>query len=496
MIRLASRLAARLAEVDHRISARLSRPGRGEDGFVLLETLVAIGLIILVMAAFNTFFVGAVTSTNHERATQTAVQLADSSMEQIRSMSISDLLTGHDAKSVGDQFNAAPATVKPSLKLMTQAIDPALPPPSNNAGLTAKITTNPGGVSQTMNTIGYQVSDYLGSCTILGGATTCCPVGATDTGCRGTSPGNSYLRALISVTWQDQTCKDLNLPCTYMTSALLSPGSESCFYFSQTAPAALAVTDPSILNPGALTWTLGDSRSLQLMATGTVGTGGLRWAVTGGALPPGLALSPSGLISGSPTTLWASPPHFVDVTVTDSCLRHSLAARLLINVVAVPTIVTPADQTSTVNTVIVPLAMVYTCPNTPCVFTIVNPPVGLNINPTTGVISGRPTIPGTVTVTVTVTDKDGLSATTAPFTWSVLLPATVCVKSIALPNGSFESPVRSAGADTNWLHGNGVTPGLLWNTTEPDNNIEYWHNGGNVQDANGGLPIAAQDGDQ
>ena len=74
------------------------------------------------------------------------------------------------------------------------------------------------------------------------------------------------------------------------------------------------------------------------MPTGTIGvpytgtlnaTGGLApysWAVTGGALPPGLRLSPNGTLSGIPTI---SGQYSVTFTVTDSNLLSSAAALVL-----------------------------------------------------------------------------------------------------------------------------------------------------------------------
>jgi hypothetical protein len=50
----------------------------------------------------------------------------------------------------------------------------------------------------------------------------------------------------------------------------------------------------------------------------------------------------------------------------------------------------------------------------------------LVINATTGVITGTPTTPGTSsTVTVTITDSDGVAVTSLPFTWTVLPAPTI-----------------------------------------------------------------------
>jgi uncharacterized repeat protein (TIGR01451 family) len=70
---------------------------------------------------------------------------------------------------------------------------------------------------------------------------------------------------------------------------------------------------------------------------------------------------------------------------------------------------------------------------------------------------------------------------------------TSCPAAISLGNGDFEAPSVSAGAGRNVSDTN---PAAVWKTTATDTQIEYWANGGNVQGANGGLPIAAQSGSQ
>ncbi len=84
-----------------------------DDGFVLLETLVSISLIAVVMAAFTTFFVNSVAFTSQQRATQIAIQIANSTVEAIRALPASDLVNGHDPTSVKAQFAAASAAARP-----------------------------------------------------------------------------------------------------------------------------------------------------------------------------------------------------------------------------------------------------------------------------------------------------------------------------------------------------------------------------------------------
>ena len=97
-----------------------------------------------------------------------------------------------------------------------------------------------------------------------------------------------------------------------------------------TSTATATITDPSFSNPeGVLVFTpaapltltttslpgatLGSAYSATVTATG--GTSPYTWSVTSGALPPGLSLSPSGTISGTPAVAGTFP---VTIQVSDS----------------------------------------------------------------------------------------------------------------------------------------------------------------------------------
>ena len=468
MVNFASRVIARVARADRRMHERISRRARDDDGFVLLETIIAIGLISVVMAAFTTFFVNSVANVNQQRADQAAAQLADSAVDLMRSLPASDLVAGHDSTSVGVEFSGAPARVSPALQTMNKAVDSTA---AVNAGRTATIPTV--AVAQTVNNIVYSVTSYLGTCVVPTGAllNASCGLGAA-------SSGTSYLRAVVGVTWTGAHCA--TAVCNYVTSTLLSPDSDPTFNLNQTPPTVPHVTTSDQVS------TVGETVSLQLNTDSGTGVPTLQWAVTNGTLPAGLAISPTGIISGVPTTVAPATP--ITVTVTDG-LGRTASSTFKWTIVGVPTITTPANQTTPINTA-VSLAVLSTCPNSPCTYALANGPVGLSID-NTGLITGRPTVAGTVSVTVTITDKDGIAATTNSFSWSVLSPASVCQPSVALPNGGFEAPAVSPGAP-NWEVG-GSSP-LLWDTTETDNVVELWGNGGNVQSANGGIPISAEDG--
>src|SRR5947209_11151952 len=96
------------------------RAGRGDDGFALLESLVAVTIITIVMAALGSFYVRAVGSSSLQRARQVAIQLADGAVDTVRGYPASDLVSGRDSADVAAQFQSPPSAVAPWLQAMNQ----------------------------------------------------------------------------------------------------------------------------------------------------------------------------------------------------------------------------------------------------------------------------------------------------------------------------------------------------------------------------------------
>ena len=121
------------------------------------------------MAAVGAEFVSGLISTSQQRAQQTAVQLADSAMEQIRALHPSDLVTGRDSTSVTTQFTAAPRPSSPGSPRWTAFDSQATAQRLDGAIPTAPFPQKPG-------TIWYTLNEYLGWCSIrTTGSTACVP---------------------------------------------------------------------------------------------------------------------------------------------------------------------------------------------------------------------------------------------------------------------------------------------------------------------------------
>ena len=139
------------------------------------------------------------------------------------------------------------------------------------------------------------------------------------------------------------------------------------------------------------------------------------WGLPAGqTLPPGLTLSPAGLISGVPT---AAGTYSFTVRLTDSQQPPAVTVSDTLRIVIAPP---PVVITSSGDLTGGRINQAYTHQLT---FTGGTPPVtwglptgqtlppGLTLNPTTGVISGTPTQIGTFSFTVRITDSATATAT-------------------------------------------------------------------------------------
>ncbi len=169
-----------------------------------------------------------------------------------------------------------------------------------------------------------------------------------------------------------------------------------------------------------------------LTATGGSGTGFTFTLAGGSALPAGLTLSTTGVISGKPTT--AGPTSFT-VTATDSASNtgngtFSITVNAAVSITTATTLPTGYVGSNYSQTLAATggSGTGYTW----ALSGGSNAPAGLNLS-AAGVLSGKPTTTGTPSFTVTVTDSVGNTATA---TFTVTISAGVSITSAnTLPGG-------------------------------------------------------------
>jgi hypothetical protein len=167
----------------------------------------------------------------------------------------------------------------------------------------------------------------------------------------------------------------------------------------------------------------GQGYSQQLEATG--GSGGYSWVLAAGSLPSGLALSPAGMISGTPVAPGTSS---FRVRATDSGGRSATAdlsipvvQALAVHTWTLPEAEVGEDYVAALQAVGGRGMLTWSLSGEAASWLTVSP---------TGALSGRPTAAGSSTVTVAVADESGQQAT-RPLT--IVVRAPLGVAESALP---------------------------------------------------------------
>ncbi|HEY0499945.1 MAG TPA: cellulose-binding domain-containing protein, partial [Kutzneria sp.] len=174
----------------------------------------------------------------------------------------------------------------------------------------------------------------------------------------------------------------------------------------------------TVTGPGNQTGMVGTPISaLQIQAADSASGQTLSYSAAG--LPPGLAISSSGVISGTPTTAGGFT---TTVTATDSTGAAGSAAFTWTIKSAggnTVTVTNPGNQSGVVGTPISALQIQAgdSSPGQTLTYSAASLPPGLAIS-SSGVISGTPTTAGGFTTTVTATDSTGASGS-ASFDWSI-----------------------------------------------------------------------------
>lgn len=387
-------------------------PGRrrlavtGEDGFILMESIIAISLITIIMGALTVFFTSTIQTSNHLRFDQSAAQLADSAVEQVRAIDATSITSGRDSASVTTQNSAAPALVRTSwLPTMSPVSDASAPagagatPCPSTAGC-ALLPTVP--LAKSVGTRTFNVNYYVGACyrPNVGSAATCAATNVS-----GYLP---YLRVVVAVTWADSSCAQ----CLYITSTLANASADPLFNLNSIPPPPPDTT--SIVAPNQSS-VVGDVVNYAL--TTSAGVPPFNWTATN--LPAGLAIDGAGVISGRPTAV-SSPT--VSVTVTDAFLRTATKT-FTWSIGPALAAADPPDQTTVRQSAISPVTLAASGGSNTG-YTWTDPtsslPPGIVLS-TGGVLSGSPSAVGVWAVTLVVTDSAQRHAT-ASLQWTVDYP--------------------------------------------------------------------------
>ncbi|HTW61905.1 MAG TPA: putative Ig domain-containing protein [Terracidiphilus sp.] len=239
---------------------------------------------------------------------------------------------------------------------------------------------------------------------------------------------------------------------------------------SNTATEGLSITINAVLAVSTTSLpagTVNTSYSQTVAATG--GVSPYTWSISVGSLPAGLTLNATtGVISGTPTAPGTS--NFT-VKVTDSANNTATEGLSIIINAATLTVTTVALPEGTVNTPY-SQSLAATGGVPPYTWSILSGslPAGLTLTASSGLISGTPTAPASSSFEVEVADSASHTAT-GNVTLKIL-PATLAVTTLSLPNGilneAYGSTLTATGGvlPYTWSISSGSLPaGLSLNAT-------------------------------
>jgi type II secretory pathway pseudopilin PulG len=496
------------------------RPRAGDEGFSIIEVLMSLTLIGITLASMGPFFITSFLSVSYQRTQQAATELANSGLEQVRALKGSSLLTGRGKIKSTEQWASAPASITPYLNTMQLTWDPLITDLTSTLGADAAISTSPQTMTVQQTTYSRQIFVGVCDI-YIGGTGNCVNPSVVTPPADSTKdlqffravvlvtwPGKDCVNNLCTyvtstlVARASEPTFDFHRPApliktftyTFYKGVAASAQLEATggqlpnTWTSTTNPAGMTLTPagvlsgtpttlgtytsqvkvtdklgradietvqfivlnpPTLAQPAAAKNHVGETVSQTLTTTG--GQSPYTYAATG--LPAGLTLNTStGVISGTVTTLGT---YTVSATSTDASGGTSTKTWTH-TVYPVLTIATIPDQSINLGQTFTATAIGSGGDNA-FTYSATGMPVGVTMNPTTGVMSGLPTISGRYLPTVTVTD--GLGGTAK--TMFVLLVNTTSSLIWTTPSFTAADQTSTAGTPTSVsFKNNGSTLGL------------------------------------
>lgn len=369
-----------------------------DEGFTIVELIVALAVLSVAMAGLGMFFVDGTSAVSQQRDERQASQVAATALEQIRALEAKALLVGRGKNTVTDQWKTATETsvfrsrLSPYLKSMklewSADADVA-------SGDDAAIPTKTKSV--TVGGITFDQTIFVGGCEVYYMTTDDCvdPSTATNRPADATTI-LQYFRVVVLETWPHKSCPETGGRCAYIASTLVSRVAEPVFDVKRPSPVVRNLT----LNPVPVFYNgVAIATPFQFKATG--GTLPNTWVFTG--LPPGITGAADGTLSGTATKVGTYSGG--TAKVTDKSGRSDTLSNITYRVVDPPTITLASAPRTHVGeaATIQPTAAGGDLTGSPkYVFSATGLPAEMAINSSTGAITGNAI--ATYTAVIRVTD--------------------------------------------------------------------------------------------
>ena len=175
------------------------------------------------------------------------------------------------------------------------------------------------------------------------------------------------------------------------------------------------------------------------------GGGAVTWSQTGGALPAGLTLSPTGLLAGTPTTVGATA---FTVFIKDANTSRSDTKQLALEILAPLAASVGSAPASEVGIAFKGITPAATGGKAPYVWSAVGGglPSGLALDPATGAITGTPAAAGSFALKLNVADTLGSNATVdLPLVVAPKLTVTTLRLPVTKVGSLYQATVRTRG---------------------------------------------------
>ncbi len=218
-----------------------------------------------------------------------------------------------------------------------------------------------------------------------------------------------------------------------------------CTGTSATYTLVIACQTITVTNPANANGTVGSAFSETFTQTGAIGTATF---TTSSTLPAGMTLATNGVLSGTPTQTGTFP---IVVTVTDS--NGCTGTGATYNLVIACQVITVTNPGTSAGTVDAAFSQTFTQSGAIGAVTFTTSstlPSGLSLS-TAGVLSGTPGQPGTFPITVTVTDSNGCTGTSATYNLVIacqLITVTNPGVTTAIFNTAFNQSFGQTGVGT------------------------------------------------